>query len=286
MKKEAKIFLAEIVLIMLICTSSEVFLSAFLWVILHEISHITLACMFGCKFYNIELHIFGVRAELGDLEILTDIKRILIYLVGPLFNFIMFIIFSIISLRYSSPWIIASLNLNLGLAIFNLLPAYPLDGSRIYEILISKKILYKQAQKIIRLTSYCIAISFVCISLLLFISIHKLNLSMFIAACIIIYITRSEQRSTMYITMGNMVKKRKKLIKNKYIENKTVSVYYKNYLVNVLGLVDRNKFNTFYVLDDDMNLLYILQENELIDALKFYGNITLEEYRDIRLQKH
>ncbi|MBX7412400.1 M50 family metallopeptidase [Clostridium chauvoei] len=284
MKKEARIFLAEIVLIILICSSSEVILSAFLWVILHEVSHIVLACMLGCKFYNIELHVFGAKAELGDLEILTDVKRIFIYLAGPLFNFIVFIIFFIISFRYDSKWITTSLNLNLGLAIFNLLPAYPLDGARIYEILISKKILYKKSQKIIRLSSYCIAMSFICISLLLFILIHKLNISMVIAAFIIIYVTRAEQKSTMYITMGNMVKKRKKLIKNNYIENKSLSVYYKSYLVNVLGLVDRNKFNTFYVLDDDMELLYILQENELISALKFYGNLTLEEYREIREQ--
>lgn len=284
MKKEARIFLAEIVLIILICSSSEVILSAFLWVILHEVSHIVLACMLGCKFYNIELHVFGAKAELGDLEILTDVKRIFIYLAGPLFNFIVFIIFFIISFRYDSKWITTSLNLNLGLAIFNLLPAYPLDGARIYEILISKKILYKKSQKIIRLSSYCIAMSFICISLLLFILIHKLNISMVIAAFIIIYVTRAEQKSTMYITMGNMVKKRKKLIKNNYIENKSLSVYYKSYLVNVLGLVDRNKFNTFYVLDDDMELLYILQENELISALKFYGNITLEEYKEIREQ--
>ena len=82
----------------------------------------------------------------------------------------------------------------------------------------------------------------------------------------------------MYIIMGNIVKKRKSLIKNNYIDNKTLSVYYKNGLVNVLGLVDRNKFNTFYVLDEEMKLLYILNEDELIEALKIHGNITLQEY--------
>lgn len=85
----------------------------------------------------------------------------------------------------------------------------------------------------------------------------------------------------MYITMGNIVKKRKRLLKNKYIENKTISVYYNQGLVNVLSLVDRNKFNTFYILDDDMHLIYILNEDELIEALKVYGNIPLIEYINI-----
>ena len=101
---------------------------------------------------------------------------------------------------------------------------------------------------------------------------------MIIGAIIIIYITRMEAHTSMYITMGNIVKKRKKLLKDNYIENKSISVYYKQGLVNVLALVDRNKFNTFYILDDDMKLIYILYEDELIEALKCYGNMTLEEY--------
>ncbi|MGV2643389.1 peptidase M50, partial [Clostridium perfringens] len=109
-----------------------------------------------------------------------------------------------------------------------------------------------------------------------------LNISMIIGAIIIVYITRIEEHTTMYITMGNVVIKRNKLLKNKYIENKSISVYYKQGLVNVLALVDRNKFNTFYILDDDMKLIYILNEDELIDALKVYGNMTLEEYIEKR----
>ncbi|MGL5085820.1 MAG: peptidase M50, partial [Clostridium sp.] len=106
----------------------------------------------------------------------------------------------------------------------------------------------------------------------------KLNISMVIAGIIIGYITKCERRDTMYIIMGNIVKKRKSLIKNSYIENKTISIYYKMGLVNVLGLVDRNKFNAFYVLDEEMKLIYILNEDELIEALKIYGNLTVEEY--------
>ncbi|NOW11867.1 CBS domain-containing protein [Clostridium saccharobutylicum] len=49
-----------------------------------------------------------------------------------------------------------------------------------------------------------------------------------------------------------------------------------------MTLVDKNKFNSFYVLDDDMQLMGIIHEDELIKALKEYGNITLEEYIYIR----
>ena len=42
--------------------------------------------------------------------------------------------------------------------------------------------------------------------------------------------------------------------------------------------VDKNRFNSFYVLNDDMKLIYILNEDELVEALKAYGNISIEDY--------
>lgn len=278
MNKKTKIFIGEVILVSIICSYNHIFILALLWVILHELSHIIMANLIGCKFNNIELHIFGARAEMLDIEEFTDFKKILIYIAGPAFNIIMAIMFFIIGVNIESSIVKQSMELNIGLAFFNLLPAYPLDGSRIYEILLSKKMLYKKSQKIMSIISYSMASLFFIISVMEIIILHKVNISMFIAGIIIIYITKCERRDTMYIIMGNIVKKRKSLIKNKYIDNKTLSVYYQNGLVNVLGLVDRNKFNTFYVLDDEMKLIYILNEDELIEALKICGNITLQEY--------
>lgn len=278
MKRETKKILAEIILIVLVCSYNKMFIFALIWVFLHEITHILVALKFGCKFYNIEFHIFGMKAELIDIDSLKENQKIIVYLSGALLNIVLAIFFYIINIKYDSSFIETSMNLNIGLAVFNLLPAYPLDGSRILEVILSKKMLFKKAQKIISIVSFSIAALFIIISAIIYIFLHSLNLSMIIGAIIIIYITRMEEHTTMYITMSNVVKKRNKLLKNKYIENKSISVYYKQGLVNVLALVDRNKFNIFYILDDDMKLIYILNEDELIDALKVYGNMTLEEY--------
>ena len=78
--------------------------------------------------------------------------------------------------------------------------------------------------------------------------------------------------------MGNIFIKRNKLIRNKYIENRSISVHYKLGLANAISIIDKNRFNTFYILDDDLKVLFVMNEDELIEALKIYGNITLEEY--------
>ena len=208
MKRETKKILAEIILIVLVCSYNKMFIFALIWVFLHEITHILVALKFGCKFYNIEFHIFGMKAELIDIDSLKENQKIIVYLSGALLNIVLAIFFYIINIKYDSSFIETSMNLNIGLAVFNLLPAYPLDGSRILEVILSKKMLFKKAQKIISIVSFSIAALFIIISAIIYIFLHSLNLSMIIGAIIIIYITRMEEHTTMYITMSNVVKKR------------------------------------------------------------------------------
>ena len=168
-------------------------------------------------------------------------------------------------------------NININLLIFNLLPAYPLDGSRILEIILSNKMLYKRANSIVSKISYIIAIGLFVIFIMAFLYKGIINISLLIASIVVGIITRTEQKSAMYILMGNIFMKR-----NKLLENKSISVYYKQGLANIMSIIDKNRFNIFYVLDDDLNVLFIMNEDELIKALKGYGNITLEEYFYIR----
>ena len=191
-------------------------------------------------------------------------------------------IFFFVGLIINNSIVDKMININLSLLFFNILPAYPLDGSRVLEIILSEKILYKEVTDIISKISYIIALGLITISLVIFIYNKGINISLIIAAIIIYLITRSEKKSAMYILMGNIFVKRNKLLRNKYIENKSISVYYKLGLANVMAIIDKNRFNSFYVLDDDLRLLFIMHEDELIEALKLYGNITLEEYFDIR----
>ena len=39
-----------------------------------------------------------------------------------------------------------------------------------------------------------------------------------------------------------------------------------------------NKLNYIYVVDDKLKLLKIINENELLEALKLYGDITFKDF--------
>ena len=230
------------------------------------------------------LHLAGVKSEVDNIEELEDKKKINIYLAGPLVNLIAFGILLVLNKYYYYSWINESLIINIGLFIFNMLPCYPLDGNRIYEVLIGKRILYIRAKNIL------VKLSFITSGILIFlflltVYIHNTNISLLLAAICIIYSTIVEKNKTMYILMRNLFKKRKGLIKNEYVENKNISVFYKSSLVKAMGLLDRNRYNYFFVLNDSFELIGIIYEEELISALKKYGNIMINEYLEKKNNK-
>lgn len=123
----------------------------YLFIIFHELSHIIFATIFGKKIIKIKLSLAGICVTFSN-EYLSVIKRIIMYLVGPISNFVLALIFNNIDFIYE---------VNLFLGILNLLPIYPLDG---YNILLA-------ILDLVNKSNYINFIERVFISSLLFISI-------------------------------------------------------------------------------------------------------------------
>ena len=277
MSVKTKMLLLEFIILVVICSFNQRLLFGLLWVILHELGHVATSKCFGTGIFSIELHLTGVKGDIQGVEDLSYGEKVLIYISGPLVNLTLFIVLFFISKYIDFQWIKEGMWINLGIGIFNMIPAYPLDGARIYEIIIGEKFLYKTAKNILVKVSFIISVMLI-VLFFLTVYIHKANLSLLLSAILITYSAVLEKKNTMYILMGNLFKKRRRLIKKEYIENKNISVYYKSSLVKALTLIDGNKYNSFFILDEGLQLMGIIYEDELIEALKEYGNITFGEY--------
>lgn len=255
------------------------FLIAFISIILHEFCHFLIAKKLGSHMVNFKVHPLGATLEIEDYEGLEINDEILICLAGPIFNIVVAMISLILFTIFSDVFFLNLFEVNIVLGVMNLLPAHPLDGAKLIRAMLSKRMMYKAAHKIVMYLSFFIGISIAIIGVLL-ITKKFMNINLMIIGIFIIYTTYSASERTMYVVLDQIVKKNKRFVEVRYIENKDISVYYKEDLLKLLSMIERNKFNTFYILNEKMEFLYELREDEVVDVLKTKGNMTLEDYYD------
>jgi Zn-dependent protease len=156
---------------------STLVLVSFLCVVLHEYGHALMAKRFDVRTIDIILSPIGGLARLERLPS-KPLQEFFIAVAGPLVNLVIAILIAIILLASSNPVIIdlnssvsnfenwsAYLNIvlyiNLMLFLFNLIPAFPMDGGRILRSLLSIRLGKKRSTDIASWIGYVIAGGFV-----------------------------------------------------------------------------------------------------------------------------
>lgn len=113
-------------------------------ILIHELSHSIIAQRYGLKVSEIELYLLGGVSKIEE-EPRTPKSEIIISFVGPLSSFLIgFGFLLLLFLPINLPAILWVTFLysgisNIGLAIFNLIPAFPIDGGRILRAFLWKR---------------------------------------------------------------------------------------------------------------------------------------------------
>lgn len=283
MIKINKLFIPYIALIIVI-GFGKAFIGGFIFVFLHEMAHIICARILGIKDISLKIIPMGTYIESKKIDDLKPKEDILVSLAGPFLNLIFAIIFFLMSIFIKNNTIVWCGFINLSLGLFNLVPAFPLDGARVLRALLSRKIIYKKANLITIRVSFISG--FFILGLFIILVINRVfNITLLLIGLLILIISYKEKERIVYIIMGDIVKKKNRFLKDNYIENKSISVYYKRDLINLLGIVDKNKNNIFTILDENMKVLGVVYEYEVIETLKLYGNMSIEEYMIKREKK-
>lgn len=151
----------------------EMFLIIFVLMI-HEIGHLLFIILFNNSVSNIIIYPFG---GVINYELKNDFiyKELLITLGGVLFNLLFYLLFKVLNLELLA-------NINLVFLTINIIPIHPVDGSRIFTLILSINLPYYLAKII------CFIVSLT-LSLMLFIYI-VLNQSGFYYMLLVIFLIR------------------------------------------------------------------------------------------------
>jgi len=202
-------------------------------IIIHELGHFLTAKIFKFKVEEIIIYPYGGITKINDL-INRDIdEEILIATSGIIIQYLFFLF---ISFLYQSS-IIREYTYNLyklynnRMIFFNLLPIYPLDGSKIISLLLNKWFNYNLVNKLI------IIISLIFILLLLGLNVYKFNYSN-----IMIY-------SILFGYIYDLFKKRKYLYNRFLLERYLYNIKYKK--IKIINRYDKMYKNKSHIIYND-----------------------------------
>jgi len=171
--------------------------AVFFFVTIHELCHSLTARYFGINVREITLLPIGGVASMTRMPE-KPLHEFLISAAGPLFNILVIVVFFFplkrilgedILLHQPStatwPLTIAYIYwINLMLAAFNLIPAFPMDGGRILRALLTRWMTYQKATRVAAATGQVFALAFA------YFGITRFNIVM-IAIAVFIYVAAS-----------------------------------------------------------------------------------------------
>lgn len=157
----------------------------YIFIIFHEACHMFVGTILGKSIDIFNISIFGVsvsfsrtRYEINNKNNINEyIREIIIYIAGPLSNFILAIIFNDIKFIF---------DINIFLGILNLIPIYPLDGYNILRNLLLINFEEYKVEKLINLINYIFFTLFFLIGIFNLIIIYNPSLILFLIYLLII----------------------------------------------------------------------------------------------------
>lgn len=242
-------------LLIIVCLLSKnivLMINYLLALFLHELAHLWVAERKGYSLKNIRLDLFGLAVELN--EKIDDKDQFTINIAGPICNLLICVLclatYWLIPLSYM--YLNTFCFANLILAIFNLLPIYPLDGGKIFRGLIKSDKVYKILNNIIR---FSLATLFICAFVVSCFNVPNLWL---LVLFIFFLTSRADKTPTMSIFKYRHNKHFDKVVILKVEETET--------LFNLIKQIKSHHYTIFYV----PKLNKYFDEDNVIDlSLKF-----------------
>ena len=152
------------IIIFVLTHQIEIYAWIMLFAFVHELGHMIAGILLKLKPKSLSFMPFGISItfETYEYKKLIEIKKILIAIAGPLINLLICIITMALHINEDTKQLI--IYSNILIALFNLIPLYPLDGGRILKGIIRLKHEKIKADKVVNKISNILIIILTSIS--------------------------------------------------------------------------------------------------------------------------
>jgi stage IV sporulation protein FB len=153
------------------------------------------------------------------------------------------------------------------LALFNLLPALPLDGGRILRAILSCRRDYRDATAIVVTISY----SIICILVILtgtgYWLYNTINLTMLVAALFLFITVRAEKNLAGFRAMRILANKKTELLGRQVMPTSHLTAMESAMLGDIIRLFGPEKYYIIHIIDQNFKLCGALTETEVWEGL-------------------
>lgn len=243
----------------------------FVSVLLHELAHAIVARKLGYQVSEIELLPFGGVAKIERLVDRKQQSLLLIAIAGPIFSLSIAALGFLLHQQLLQPQLILIFEVNLMLGLFNLLPAFPLDGGQIARIIFTFFMEYKYATKCVVYLSYGICLCLFGKMIYDYMYVHLVNASLGIIAVFVYCTAARELKGSEFHAMRVMAYKKADLVKEGWMRVQQYSVLKNMPLKDMVHRFEAERYAIIVVLDEAQHICGTFSELELWDALARKG---------------
>jgi len=246
-------------------------LIAFGVVLVHEFAHAVMARKLKVPVADVELLPFGGVTRMGGDMPVNPRQEIYIAVAGPAANLGLFLAGAALSnYGFRDDNLSFFLQCNILIAAFNVLPALPLDGGRVYRAFLAKRVGIKKATYQAAGLGQFMAVVIITAGTAGLITGWS-GLDILATGLFLFYAATRERVTAPFLFMRHMMQKKDDLLREGVIPSVTLVAREDATLGEVVRLFMPERFHFVAVYSGEMELKGILPENRIIDGLFKFG---------------
>ncbi|MDN5331667.1 MAG: stage sporulation protein [Tepidanaerobacteraceae bacterium] len=246
----------------------EEVVAAILALLVHETSHVLAARMLGIKVDELELLPFGGRISIKGFYQYSREGEVMVVLAGPAGN--LFLAAVLISLTYQGllPYDKAYLFIRyqLTVGLFNLLPALPLDGGKIFMLWLSQMVSFIKAVRVAARMGKGLAFFLWALFLAMAVK-SNYNPVLAVTGIFLFWAANEEEKQAPLMFMSYMAHKKENLVNKGLLPVQAMVAFVKVPVKHVLYRLNPQSFYLVYVVDKSCKLKKCLTETEIFDTI-------------------